>query len=162
MTQKIKNLIFLLILLVVAVLAGAEIWWWNNQPLISSPWAEVGTKPNNQERLNFVSKDGRLKFSYRSDWICKEVVNNFRVDCYPESRKGEEYDAGLDVNIVYGSNITIWINNCEATGEKPKHSPDAPPSNRFIKIYNNCRVLVTAEQKINEGEFDEIIFSNSL
>ena len=109
----------------------------------------------------FISRDNRLSFTFKEGWICREVVYGMRVDCYPEERRVEEYDAGLDEKIVYYPNIVIEIADCIAsTTDLRETDPDIKIS-RYFRGYGSCRVLVTVEDPDidTEEKLDGIIMN---
>ncbi|KKR18930.1 MAG: hypothetical protein UT48_C0039G0005 [Parcubacteria group bacterium GW2011_GWE2_39_37] len=100
----------------------------------------------------FTSRNNKLSFSYKNDWVCKEVIYSKRVDCYPEIRKSEEFIIGMDQPTVYFPEITITINNCE-TNNIPKKDPQMT-SLYSIKNYNGCKVLVLGEDEKSDTEVE--------
>lgn len=124
----------------------------------------IDTQP---EYVEFSSKNGKLKFHHRKDWICREVVNNYRVDCYSLARQVEEYSGGLDQPTVYFPELLILFQDCKlSSGKKNNESkpikivrPDVGTFYNFQRNFN-CEVNVTSETgEINtEEKLNNIIY----
>jgi len=106
---------------------------------------------------SFKSRDGKLYFSYREDWICKEVIYGVRVDCYPRSRQEEQYDMGFDEMAVPYSNLTFLIDKCDAREIVDDGRIRSP---QLVRKYGNCNSLVLIDDpNINsEADLDRIIW----
>lgn len=128
----------------------------------------TGQVPNNQagqedEYSVFTSQDGRLTFDYKRGWKCEEKVIGVRVDCYPDSRVEEEYEAGLDLPSVYYPDISIMSGNndfCDLsvdekivqdTNESPIKYNEAGEIyyGKYYKKYNGCLVEVITLPEID-------------
>ncbi len=106
----------------------------------------------------FVSRDNRLSFEFQEGWFCREVVYGIRVDCYPVERRVEEYDAGLDEDIVLYPNVSMFITDCSATEESMESGVDSR-AKRYLKKYGECQVeVIVDDPAINtEERLDEIV-----
>jgi hypothetical protein len=109
----------------------------------------VSTLP---EFVEFSSKNKKLNFLHNKNWICREIVTDRRVDCYPSSRQGEEYDMGLDEPGVYFADLTMEFYNCGlTTNQNINGAPikvvreDVGTFYVFNKNFNGCEVPVTSQ-----------------
>lgn len=119
----------------------------------------------------FISRNKKLMFFYKEDWKCNEVVYNIRIDCYPLSRVEEEYDAGLDENIVYYPDISFYggneLCNLVIDNEKILKTQQQPLVynefgdnyySLFYKKFNDCPIRITTLPYIDVVEkLEEII-----
>lgn len=105
------------------------------------------------------SRDNQLSFFYNEDWKCVEVVYDTRIDCYPDLREEEEYDAGLDQRIVYFPDITIWNDNCQLSADQEVEGEpvfiekvDVGEFYGFYKEFNGCAVYISTHSYIDSNE----------
>ena len=110
------------------------------------------SEEQHQGYIEFTSKNKRLKFLYNKEWICKEMVTDYRVDCYPLSRQEEEYDMGLDQTGVYFADLTMFFDSCELNSDQIIDSSpqkivreDVGTFFHFYKNFNGCGLTVMAQ-----------------
>jgi hypothetical protein len=104
------------------------------------------------EFIEFSSKNKKLKFLYNKNWICREIVTDRRVDCYPMTRQKEEHDMGLDQPGVYFADLTMFFSSCEVeSSQKINSAPkkvvkeDVGTFYHFYKNFNGCEIIVMAQ-----------------
>lgn len=164
--QKPKNIFAVIVsLFIMTLIIVREVYIWQKRITIQQNQTNQSQQKNNQETKkatikHFTSRNKKLSFTYKNDWVCKEVIYNERVDCYPETRLSEEYDAGLDELSIYYPDISISIKNCVAKNIPQYKNPDITLFH-YLKNYNGCIVVVLAEDnKTNtEEKLDNIIFN---
>ena len=108
------------------------------------------------EFIEFLSRNGNLKFSYNKNWICREIFDNKRVDCYPVSRQEEELES--NVVGVYMPNITVYFDDCKLVDHVVDSAPERIEREgvgmryHFYKSLNGCKVFISAYPEINTEE----------
>ncbi|MBU1202984.1 hypothetical protein KKH39_03010 [Patescibacteria group bacterium] len=170
-----KTILIIIIVLAAIIYFYLNFYKNNKKPIGSNNINVINFQSENQESpegyKKFVSQNEKLIFFYKNDWECSEVVYDKRVDCYPIDRIMEEYDSGLDKQIVYYPDISIYDESdlCSLVVDQEellKAEKEPLVYNEygenyyglFYKKFNNCMTkIITLPYIDSQEKLEEII-----